>query len=102
MLVAPQAKLQQQLHNASATEQLLQGELTTNKEQLQQAQATVQEVTAAAQASAAAAKAMHEAEMDKLRQHLGSEGSAQVRRLSGSKWVMRDDPVNLYTIASTF
>lgn len=78
-----QARLQQRLQHASATEQLLQGELTAIKEQLQQAQAAAQELTAAAQASADAAKAMHEAELDKLRQHLGSEGSAQVGQHTG-------------------
>jgi hypothetical protein len=81
----PQAKLQQRLHHASTTEQLLQGELTAIKEQLQQAQAAVQEVTAAAQASADAAKALHKVELDKLRQHLGSEGSAQVRQRTGDR-----------------
>lgn len=76
--VSVQAKLQQQLHNAEATEQLLQSELVAARQQLQQAQQEVQQVTADAAAAAAAAEAQRQAELQRLQHQLGDEGTSQV------------------------
>jgi hypothetical protein len=73
--VSVQAKLQQQLHNAEATEQLLQSELVAARQQLQQ---EVQQVTADAAAAAAAAEAQRQAELQRLQHQLGDEGTSQV------------------------
>lgn len=94
-LLHAQAKLQQQLDNAEATEQLLQGEL-------QQAQDKVQQVTADARAAADAAKADHAAQVQLLQQQLGGKANAQVgcsrlqhthcdmnTRLSTAAWALR-------------
>lgn len=73
-----QAKLQQQLRNTEATEQLLQSELSSAQQQLQQAQQEVQRVTAEARAAADAATAQHHAELQQLQHQLGDEGASQV------------------------
>lgn len=88
-----QAKLQQQLDNAEATEQLLQGELSAAKQQLQQAQDKVQQVTADARAAADAAKADHAAQVQLLQQQLGGEANAQVG-CSGLQHTHDHTPVN--------
>lgn len=73
-----QAKLQQQLHNAEATEELIKAELAAAKQQLQQALQEVQQVSAEAAAAAESAKAQHEAELQQLQLQLGSEGASHV------------------------
>lgn len=91
-----QAKLLQQLDNAEATEQLLQGELSAAKQQLQQAQGKVQQVTAAALAAADAAKADHAAQVQLLQQQLGGEANAQV---GCSRLQHAHEPLTLSTAA---
>jgi seryl-tRNA synthetase len=73
-----QAKLQQQLHNAEATEDLIKAELAAAKQQLQQTLQEVQQVSAEAAAAAEAATARHEAELQQLQMQLGTEGASQV------------------------
>lgn len=74
-----QGKLQLQLHNAEATEQLLKADVSAERQQLMQAQKEVQQVTADARAAADAANARHQAELQRLQLQLGSEGASQVR-----------------------
>jgi 2-phospho-L-lactate guanylyltransferase (CobY/MobA/RfbA family) len=73
-----QAKLQQQLQNAEATENLIKAELAAVKQQLQQALQEVQQVSAEAAAAAEAATLLHKAELQHLQKQLGSEGASQV------------------------
>jgi hypothetical protein len=80
-----QAKLQQQLHNAEATEQLLHSELAAARQQLQQAQQEVQQVTAHAAAAATAAEAQRQAELQRLQHQLGDEGASQVGTARGQQ-----------------
>jgi chromosome segregation ATPase len=80
-----QSKLQQQLHNSTANEQLLQGELESCKQLLTQAQeqqrelqAQLQQLQRQAEADAQQAKAAAEQAVLQLQKQLSSDASLQV------------------------
>jgi septal ring factor EnvC (AmiA/AmiB activator) len=80
-----QSKLQQQLHNSKANEQVLQGELESCKQQLRQAQQQqgdlqeqLQQLQRHAEADAREARAAAERAVLQLQQQLNSDASSQV------------------------
>jgi chromosome segregation ATPase len=84
-LQCPQSKLQQQLRNSKANEQLMQGELESCKQQLKQKQQQqgdlqeqLQHLQRKAEADATEAKAAAERAVLQLQQQLSSDASSQV------------------------